>query len=178
MTAPLRPAPLKRRFAALLYEALLLGAVTAVAGLVAGIAATALHGTPLLARLVVSLILLAAWWWYCKSNWRRQGQTLPMRVWHIRLSNRSGGQPPLAQLRLRFIWACLLLVLVPAVAYWGLRSSGIPPKAAAGAALFWWILPWGFAWLNPQRQFLYDYLAGTVLLDVKTAKSGRNVADS
>lgn len=161
----LTPAPLKRRLAALVYEGLLLGALTTVAAVVAGIAATALQTMPLLARTAVSLIILATWWWYCKSNWHKKGQTLPMKVWRIRLRNRQGQAPSLPQLRLRFMWACLFLVWIPALAYLGLRGAGIAPKAAAATALFWWILPWGFALLNPQRQFLYDYLAGTVLAD-------------
>ena len=164
-TATPIPAPLKRRLAALLYEGLLLGAVTAVAGLAAGVVATALHNFPLLARMSVSLLVLGAWWWYCKSNWRKKGQTLPMKVWRIQLRNQHGQVPPLPQLRLRFMWACLFLVLIPALAYLALRSAHIAPQAAAAAALFWWILPWGFALLNPQRQFLYDYLAGTILAD-------------
>lgn len=32
-------------------------------------------------------------------------------------------------------------------------------------ALAWWILPIGFALIHPSRQFLYDYLAGTVLTE-------------
>ena len=46
---------------------------------------------------------------------------------------------------------------------WGLRAGG----RWFGAALIWWILPWGFALLNNERQFLYDYLAGTRLVDMK-----------
>ena len=166
-------APLKRRLAALVYEALLIGAVTAVAALIAGIIATVLNTlSPLLSSLVVSVWMLAAWWFYFKLNWARQGQTLPMRVWQIGLADDQGRRPPLPQLRLRFMWACLFLVLIPALAYLALRSAHIAPQAAAAAALFWWILPWGFALLNPQRQFLYDYLAGTILAD-QPKESGR-----
>ena len=69
--------------------------------------------------------------------------------------------------------ACVIaLVLIPALAYLALRSAHIAPQTAAAAALFWWILPWGFALLNPQRQFLYDYLAGTILAD-QPKESGR-----
>ncbi len=50
----------------------------------------------------------------------------------------------------------------------GLRHLlAIPPIPAFGAALIWLILPWGFALLNPDRQFLYDFLAGTRLVDLK-----------
>lgn len=171
MNTTLTPAPLLRRMAALVYEGLLMAAVTAVAGLVAGIVATVMHPVPLLARIMVSLIIIAAWWWYCRINWHKKGQTLAMKVWRIRLVSRQGQPAPLPQLRLRFMWACLFVILVPALAYLAFRSSGIAPKPAAATALFWWILPWGFALLNPQRQFLYDYLAGTVLADVPKAST-------
>ena len=99
-------APLKRRLAALVYEALLIGAVTAVAALIAGIIATVLNTlSPLLSSLAVSVWMLAAWWFYFKLNWARQGQTLPMRVWQIGLADDQGRRPPLPQLRLRFMWA-------------------------------------------------------------------------
>ena len=41
------------------------------------------------------------------------------------------------------------------------------PRTAFSMALTWWILPWGFAFFNRDRQFLYDYLAGTRLVDLK-----------
>ena len=72
-----------RRFAALLYEALLVGAVSAVAGLAAGIANTLIvRQLPAATALTVpltGLLLLAGWWYYFKLNWLREGQTLPMR---------------------------------------------------------------------------------------------------
>ncbi|MCP2041083.1 putative RDD family membrane protein YckC [Neisseria sp. HSC-16F19] len=165
-----QPASLKRRLAALVYESLLVGAVTVVAALLGGIVATVLQAVPFLGTLAVSLLLLAAWWGYFWINWRRQGQTLPMRVWRIGLTDRHGRLPPKKQLQLRFAWACVFVVLIPALAYWALRHNGIPPKTATAAALIWWILPWGFALMNPQRQFLYDYLAGTQLVEKEAEK--------
>ena len=91
-----------------------------------------------------------------------------MWVGRIGCFARTGARPPLNLLRLRFIWACVFSVFVPMLAYAALnRGMGVPPKTAGGAALIWWILPWGFALLNTDRQFLYDYLAGTRLVDVK-----------
>lgn len=169
-----KPASLKRRLAALVYESLLVGAVTMAAAFIGGIAATLLQGTPALATAAVGLLLLAAWWGYFWINWRREGQTLPMRVWRIGLTDRHGRRPPPKQLQLRFVWACVFVVMVPALAYWTLRHNGIPPKPAAAAALLWWILPWGFALLSPQRQFLYDHLAGTLLVEkAREKKNGR-----
>ncbi|MGF6146954.1 RDD family [Kingella potus] len=162
-------APLKRRFAALVYEMLLAGAVTCAAFVPAGVLAMLLNAvSPPAASFAVSLVLLYAWWLYFKTAWRRKGQTLAMQVWRIGLSAAAGGEPPLRLLRLRFIWACVFLVFVPMLAYAALnRGMGVPPGAAFGASLFWWILPWGFALFNADRQFLYDVLAGTRLTDLK-----------
>ena len=103
-----------------------------------------------------------------KTNWTKTGRILAMQTWKIGLHGRNGTLPPLSQLRIRFIWACIFVVFIPLLAYAGLRHLlAIPPMPAFGAALIWLILPWGFALLNPDRQFLYDFLAGTRLVDLK-----------
>ena len=67
--------------------------------------------------------------------WRHGGQTLPMKTWHMRLTSASGGPLSLRQAVARYLLAC---VLIP----------------AAGIGIVW-------ALLDPDRQFLYDRLAGT-----------------
>ena len=114
----MRPiAPLKRRFAALLYESLLIGSVTILAGIAAGIINTAItRSAPTLAPaipLLTSLVFVLAWWQYFRLNWQREGQTLPMRVWQIGLTDLAGSRPGKKQLLLRFAWACVLLVFTP-----------------------------------------------------------------
>ncbi|MFV2028706.1 RDD family protein [Neisseria sp. S1] len=165
----LPPVSFKRRLAALIYEGLLIGAVTAVAAIAAGIAATVLNAiSPFLSSICVTLILLISWWLYFKLNWNRQGQTLPMKVWKIGLTNQQQVRPPLPQLRLRFMWACVFVVFIPLLAYVGLRDLlHLPPVNAFFMALIWWILPWGFAFFNDDRQFLYDFLSGTRLVNLK-----------
>ena len=165
----LKPAPLKRRFAAMLYEMLLVGAATCLAALLAGIAAIFLNPVSIaVSALVTSILIMGSWWLYFRANWHGQGQTLAMRTWKIGLCDVNGMQPSLHLLRLRFIWACIFIVFIPMLAYAGLRHLiGISPKDAFGTALIWLILPWGFALLNPDRQFLYDFLAGTRLVEVK-----------
>ena len=162
---------LKRRFAALLYESLLIGSVTILAGIVAGIINTVIsRSAPALAPIVpllTSIVFLLAWWQYFHLNWQREGQTLPMRVWQIGLINLAGNRPSKKQLLLRFAWACVLLVFIPLLAYAALQHLGWHGKNATIAALFWWILPWGFALFNPRKQFLYDWLAGTELVDLR-----------
>ena len=170
----MRPiAPLKRRFAALLYESLLIGSVTILAGIAAGIINTVItRSAPTLAPaipLLTSLVFVLAWWQYFRLNWQREGQTLPMRVWQIGLTDLAGSRPGKKQLLLRFAWACVLLVFLPLLAYAALQQLGWHGRNAAVAALFWWILPWGFALFHPRKQFLYDWLAGTELIDLRQA---------
>ena len=95
----LPPAPVKRRLAALMYELLLVGSVTAVAAIAAGIATIRLNPVShRLASLTVCLLMLACWWYYFKINWHKKGRTLPMQVWKIGLCNRQGVRPPLHQI--------------------------------------------------------------------------------
>ncbi len=163
-------ASLTRRTASLIYEILLAAAVGCVAAVPAGLAAMLLNPVlPQLASLAVSLILLAAWWLYFRLNWHKKGQTLPMKVWHIGLSDAHGRRPALQRLRLRFAWACVFWLFIPLLAYAVLHQYGqVPPKTAFAAALSWWLLPWGFAFFHPDRQFLHDFLAGTRLTDTRT----------
>lgn len=163
MTAP--HASFKRRMAALAYESLLMAAVTCLAFIPAAAANGLLHQHPPAARTAVGLIFLACWWLYLRLCIQRQGQTLPQRVWQIRLTDTLGNRPDTARLRLRFMWSVACIVLLPLAAYWLIRAnSSLPARSVAALALCWWILPWGFALIHPSRQFLYDFLAGTRLV--------------
>lgn len=170
----LQPASLKRRFAALLYESLFVVAVAIVAGIAAGLLNTLLlrQSTALLplTSVLTTVIFLFFWWFYFKINWVREGQTLPMRVWGVGLTDLSGARPSLKRLRLRFLWAAVFLVFVPLLVYQMLRHQNVAVAQAAWLAVLWWVLPWGFALMQPRRQFLYDYLAGTELVDVRAVQ--------
>lgn len=164
------PVSIKRRLASLFYESLLIGAITAGAGMLIGAINTFIaHQLPILSAVLplsTTVLLLGAWWFYFKLNWVRESQTLAMRVWKIGLTDQQGRKPHLKQLRIRFVWACIFLVFIPLLAYALLHHMvQIPSSTAAFVALSWWILPWGFALFNPRRQFLYDFLSGTELQD-------------
>lgn len=88
-------------------------------------------------RFFYQLYLLGACAVYFVGFWRRGGQTLAMKTWRFKLVTLSG-QP----LDLRR--AVFRLLLAP-----------------LGLLLFWW------AWLDPQRSFLHDRLAGTRLVMIK-----------
>ena len=94
-----------------------------------------------------------------------------MQTWKIGLHGRNGTLPPLSQLRIRFIWSCIFVVFIPCSPTPACATCSPSAHTAFGAALIWLILPWGFALLNPDRQFLYDFLAGTRLVDLKEEAS-------
>lgn len=158
-------ATFRRRFAALCYESLLLAAISCLTLIPAALLNMLLQPYPNLAKLAISLCFLGIWWLYFALSMKKQGQTLPMRVWHLHLIDQYNQTPTLRQLRLRFMWSVVWVVFVPLCAYWALRQNS--PLAARDAmllALLWWLLPWGFALVHPSRQFLYDFLAGTRLV--------------
>lgn len=167
------PASLLRRFFALAYESLLIGSVTMLTALVLGMMQTFIMQQVAISPAVFppfyALAFLGAWWFYFKMNWWREQQTLSMRVWKIGLQASSGERASMRALRLRFMWACVFLVFVPLLAYMGFARVATP-RLAFGLSLLWWILPWGFAWFHPRKQFLYDFLAGTELVDWQERK--------
>ncbi len=157
------PAPLVRRFFSIIYEALLLSAVSFVALALCIPIVQMLHSTGLISSMIVGLSLLISWWWYFKFSIGRKGQTLPMKVWKIHVIDSQGNRPNNKQLFMRYIWSIIFMVMIPCLVYLISRQQGISAKSALALGAIWWILPWGYALLNPDRQFLYDTLAGTRL---------------
>jgi len=132
-------AGLRRRFAAMLYESLLLLGVLSVAFMLPHLALGMLQEIVLpgpVLMLHVFVVLGAYFLWY----WRRGGQTLAMQTWRLRIVDRGGGAPSAGQLWLRYVLA------------W-------PGLLFYGAGLLW-------ALLDCDRQFLHDRLAGTRVIVV------------
>ncbi|HTH95115.1 MAG TPA: RDD family protein [Rhodocyclaceae bacterium] len=125
---------LRRRFAGLAYEALLLLGVLSVTfllpHLVLGMAFNLVAPGWLLV-VHIFLVLGAYFLWY----WRHGGQTLAMQTWKLQLVRADGGVPEMWRLALRYAltWPSLLFY---------------------GAGIIW-------AFLDRDRQFLHDRLAGT-----------------
>jgi len=151
---------LRRRLAAMLYEGLLLFGVmfgaTAIFLLLRAI-------VPPLAR--TGDIGLQVWGFfalglYFVGFWRKRGQTLAMQTWRMRVVNADGSRISLGRAVVRYALAWIWV----AVAVGIIHVSGVSRWAGAGVALAC-VLAWGaLAWLDPQRQFLHDRLAGTRLV--------------
>jgi uncharacterized RDD family membrane protein YckC len=143
-TTPVPEAPataslanLGRRALALVYEALLLGAVLALASLLFAVLA---HGADrVVSRPLLQLYLVALAGLYFVWQWTRGGQTLAMKTWRIRLLTREG--QPLGPRRalVRYLLALAGTLLL-------------------GAGFLW-------ALFDRERQFLHDRLAGTRIVN-------------
>jgi uncharacterized RDD family membrane protein YckC len=132
-----RAASLLRRFSSLIYESILLAAV-----LFAGALPFLILARPAgfsVARPFFQLYLLALCGAYFVWHWLHGGQTLPMKTWRIKLVTRGGGPLTLRRGVYRFTFALI-----------GLALFGI-----------------GFLWafIDRERQFLHDRLAGTLLVN-------------
>jgi uncharacterized RDD family membrane protein YckC len=129
-------ASLSRRLAALIYEALLLFAVLAVAALPFAMFTRAADA--IVARPLLQIYLVAVAATYFVWQWRRGGQTLPMKTWRLRVVTRAGSALSLRQALSRFV----------------LAAAG----CLAGGGGFVWAL------VDREGQFLHDRLAGTQII--------------
>ena len=160
--APAIAAPsVRRRLAAMLYEAVLLFGVVFFAGLAFSLAMQQRNGLvhhDLLAAWI-ALVVGAYFVWF----WTHGGQTLPMKTWRLRLESSSGRPLTAAHALVRY--ALGWLWFLPPLALHPLFSLAVPQTLAVFAA---WVALWAAAvWLDPARQFLHDRLAGTRIVAVQ-----------
>ncbi|MBU9564067.1 RDD family protein [Burkholderia multivorans] len=145
----------RRRLAAMLYEAVLLFGVVFFAGLAFGLATQQRNG-------LVHHNLLAAWialvvGVYFLWFWTHGGQTLPMKTWRLRLEAANGR--PLSAGHAIVRYALGWLWFLPPLALHPLLGLSVPVTLALAAA---WIVVWaGAARLHADRQFPHDRLART-----------------
>lgn len=145
----------RRRLAAMLYEAVLLFGIVFFAGLAFGLATQQRNG-------LVHHNLLAAWialvvGAYFVWFWTHGGQTLPMKTWRLRLEAANGR--PLSAGHAIVRYALGWLWFLPPLALHPLLGLSVPVTLALAAA---WIVVWaGAARLHADRQFPHDRLART-----------------
>lgn len=106
--------------------------------------------------LFLVLALYFAWFW------SHGGQTLAMKTWRIKLVSKTGSPVNFwrAVLRYVFAWGWLLPGLALA---WALGAKGWALILIPMANMAIWALT---AYLDPQRNFLHDRLAGTRLIQL------------
>lgn len=158
------PCPLWRRFAALVYDLLIVLALVMVVGLICQLATGG--------RLLSQASHAAPWWYqalqglvvatYFIASWRRGGQTIGMRPWRIRVCRDDGGTISLLQAITRVLVAgapLLLLALAPRI---GL-------EATLWTVLVTWLLWFAVTLVDPRRRALHDLAALTELRSLPNA---------
>jgi uncharacterized RDD family membrane protein YckC len=157
MTAPVDPgaAPpsLARRFAALLYEGVLLFGVLFFACFLYVVLTRqqdALFGLP---GYVFAFGVPAL---YFVTFWTRSGQTLALKTWHLRIVDTNGQLLRLGRAFARYVLSWLWVL--PGLSLW---VFGVRGWALAGCLLLWMLAYGQLARLHPQRQFLHDAICGS-----------------
>ena len=143
----------------MLYESLLLFGVIFVTGLMFLLLTRSSTAPDL--RHLLQLWLFLVIGSYFTFLWRRNGQTLAMKTWRIQLVASDGGRVRLQQAVLRYLLAWMWLLPALMIDFTlGLKAWA--SIAVIGAGMLAWLCT---IWLDPQRQFLHDRLAGTRLVD-------------
>ena len=166
MTGRGRPAlaSLSRRIGALGYEALLLVAMAFVADFVFlpflahDPTKQTLTQPPTAARATMFCVLVAAFGAYYAWCWSNGRRTLPQKTWRLRLADHRGVAPTWRRALARYA-ACWIGPAMALGGYALLQPMGHGRNAAAFLALnYCWAI------VDPQRQFLHDRLAGTLVV--------------
>lgn len=133
------PPGIGRRLSSMLYEGLVVFSILLIGFLLPQIVLSG-FGMVFSSKglwLHVFLLLMAYFVW-C---WTHGGQTLPMKTWKLRITGESGGKPRLLQAVLRYMaaWPSILL---------------------GGVGILW-------AFIDKDKQFLHDRIAGTKIIGVE-----------
>lgn len=151
---------IKRRLMAMLYDLLLIAAIEFFANFLF-IFITGNRQTPLFRHLGTALFFIVAAAYFIHA-WTGSGFTLAMKTWRIKLVKVGYARVPWSTALLRHVlaWGWLLPALF--VSYTCKLSHG-----QTGMALAIGILVWALTvFLDRDRQFLHDKLAGTRLIQL------------
>jgi uncharacterized RDD family membrane protein YckC len=151
-------APLKRRLFSMLYEGMLLFGVLFIS---AWLFSTLLQQRDAMyLRHALELWLFAVLTCYFVWFWCHGGQTLAMKTWRIRLVTRDGGQirplRALGRFLLAWLWCMPGLILA-----WLVQAQGWLLVLIPALNFLLWTAA---VYLDPQRRFLHDRLAGTRII--------------
>lgn len=161
---------IKRRLISMVYESLLALAVLFLPFLVFELAVQGAH-TPLTEHLrqCLAFLVMGA---YFIHQWSREGQTLAMKTWRLKLVLPGHAHVPLRTAALRYLlaWMWLLPALVVS---WAFDLQHWAALSALGAG---WLLWSATALFTGNGQFLHDKLMGTQIVQLPApAKKSRKV---
>jgi uncharacterized RDD family membrane protein YckC len=158
-TSPLPTPTLKRRLICLVYEAFLVGAVSAFGLTVFTLLAAPFHNQALtdIGSKVTLFLIIGA---YLIHAWTGSGFTLAMKTWRIKIVVLGQATVPFKNAAIRYLlaWGWVLPAFA-AIHYHHLTRWHAAAMIGAG------VLGWGMtAFFDKDRQFLHDRLAGTRLI--------------
>jgi uncharacterized RDD family membrane protein YckC len=159
----------KRRLISMVYESLLGFAVLFLPFLIFEVITRASH-TPLVEHLRQALAFLVLGFYFI-HQWSRDGQTLAMKTWRMKLLGANGGgvSPRAAAVRYLLSWMWILPALIVALALDLHRWQAL-------GAVFAGILLWSLtAFFDKDRQFLHDKLAGTRMVQLPPPEKKKKV---
>jgi len=151
---------MRRRLCSMVYESMLLFGVLFIS---AWVFSTLLQQrNALYLRHVLEGWLFLILGLYFVWFWNHGGQTLAMKTWRIRLVDKNGAPVRIVRALARFLLSWLWFLPGLAMA-WALNAKG-------------WMLVWiptinfilwaALTYLDPQRQFVHDRIAGTRIVDL------------
>lgn len=145
------------RLAVMIYEGILLFGVSFIVGYAM---LALLHWTyPLTAyqRWLLQIALFLAFGAYFVSSWTRTGQTLAMKAWHLRVTDRNGRRVSLRTAILRYLLAwTLFFPALLVIAFFQTHAAWDAVVLALGV-----IAMLSVGHLSPDRQLLHDRWLGT-----------------
>lgn len=151
---------LKRRLTSIVYEGMLLFGLVVVTGLIFGVLAEQRHALTMRNGLQAVLFLAVSIYfiWF----WTHGGQTLAMKTWRIRLVANDGAPLDVKRAIGRYLLAWLWILPGLALA-WAIGAKDWMLVLVPAANILLWALT---IYLDPQRQFLHDRIAGTRIVSV------------
>jgi len=156
VTAP----TVKRRLISMVYETLLGFAILFLPFLIFEVLAKASHA-PVVEhmRQALAFLVLGA---YFISQWSRQGQTLAMKTWRIKVVRPGYSHLSLQAAVVRYLLSWMW-VLPAALLSFALHLQHWQALGAIGAGVLLWSAT---AFFDKDRQFLHDKLTGTRLIQL------------
>ncbi len=155
-----------RRLACWLYEGVLLFAVVFIVDYAFSALTQTRHALENRAEQQILLFLVLGL--YFGWQWRRTGQTLAMKTWHIRLVTASGA--PLSWGRAAWRYTLAWLWFLPPLVVGKAALQLDTPEVSV--LMLGWIPIWAIlARFRADKQFWHDAMAGTLLVSAQPLKS-------
>ncbi|MDO8438885.1 MAG: RDD family protein [Telluria sp.] len=159
-TSPVETPSLKRRLICLVYETSLVIAVAALGILLFLLATQKLGDSVIYYGRHVALFAVVGV--YLVHSWAGTGFTLAMKTWRIKLVKVGCARVPMKAAIVRYVFAWGWVLPALAVSDFFHLSRG-QTGAAIGVGIVAWALT---AFLDKDRQFLHDKIAGTRLISL------------